>query len=82
MDEQIDAADQTGYELLGKFEPRDAKHILKRLEEEHIAFRVDAPFEARPTPVVTLTRRHWIFIFVCPDDMKRAVAIVGEDFHV
>ena len=65
-----------GYEFLGKFEPRDAEHILKQLEEERIPFQIDAPEEARPS---AYRRSHWIFIFVRREHMNRAGAIVDEN---
>jgi hypothetical protein len=65
-----------GYEFLGKFEPRDAEHILKQLEEERIPFQIDAPEEARPS---AYRRSDWIFIFVRREHMNRAGAIVDEN---
>jgi hypothetical protein len=46
-DEQTDAEPE--FISLGRFEPPDAKRILRRLEEEHILFRVDAPGEVHLT---------------------------------
>jgi hypothetical protein len=68
-----------GLETLGRFEPRDAKRILKRLEEEHIPFELDAPGEVHPRP--SFLRRHYLFIYVRPEDKNRAEAIVLEDFQ-
>jgi hypothetical protein len=70
-----------GYETLGRFEPRDAKRIIKRLGEEHIPFEIDSPGEDHPRPTWFL-RRHYLFIYVRPEHKQKAEAIVLEDFHL
>ena len=49
-DEEKYGTEHPGYETLGGFEPRDAKRIIKRLDEERIPFEVDAPGEESPRP--------------------------------
>ena len=44
-----------GFEALGRFEPRDAKRIIKRLDEEPTPLEVDAPGEASPRPTLVYT---------------------------
>ena len=39
-DAKVDGPTHPEYEMLGHFEPRDAKRILKRLEEQHLSFEV------------------------------------------
>jgi hypothetical protein len=62
---------------LGRFEPPDAKRILKRLQEQHIPFRVDAPGEVHPDPTPYRIRRHWLVIYVHPTDVEKAGEIVS-----
>jgi hypothetical protein len=69
-----------GYEVLGRFEPQDAKRIIKRLEEEDIPFEVDAPGEVRPRPTFFI-HAHVLFIYVRPEHKQKAEAIVLEDGH-
>jgi len=65
------------YEVLGRFDPRDASRILKRLEEEHLLFEVGDCSEV--TPDCTRHRRHnWLCIYIRPEDKARAEAIVFE----
>jgi hypothetical protein len=46
------------YEVLRRFEPRDAKRILSRLEEEHLSFEVRDCSEIRPD-CPRYRRRNW-----------------------
>ena len=70
-----------GYEALGRFKPRDAKRIIKRLEEEHIPFEVDAPGEVKPRATFFIYA-HFLFIYVRPEHRHKAEAIVLEDHHI
>jgi hypothetical protein len=76
-DEEKYGIEHPGHEVLGRFEPRDAKCIIKRLDEEHIPFEVDAPGEERPRPTWFI-RRHYLFIYVRPEHKQKAEAIVLE----
>ena len=76
-EEEKYGTEHPGYETLGRFEPRDAKRILKRLGEEHIPFEVDAPGEVRPRPTWFI-RRHYLFIYVRPEHRQKAEAIALE----
>ena len=80
-EEEKYGTEHPGYEALGHFEPRDAKRIIKRLEEEHIPFEVGAPGEDRPRPT-WFVRRHYLFIYVRPEHRQKAEAIVLEDHHL
>ena len=77
-EEEKYGTEHPGYEALGRFQPRDAKRIIKRLDEEHIPFKVDAPGEVRPRPTWFL-RRHYLFVYVRPEHKEKAKAIVLED---
>lgn len=57
---------------LGRFEPPDAKRILKRLEKQGIPFRVEAPDEVHPDPKPRRIGFHWLVIYVHPDDVDKA----------
>jgi hypothetical protein len=69
--------DRPGYETLGRFEVPDAQRIIDRLDEEHIPFEIDAPFEVRPI-AKPYRVRHWLYIYVRPEFKKRADEIVLE----
>ncbi len=77
-EEELYGTEHPGHEVLGRFEPRDAKRILARLEQEHIPFEIDAPGEVRPRPTYFI-RRHYLFIYVRPEHKQKAEAIVLED---
>jgi hypothetical protein len=77
-DEEKYGTEHPGHEVLGRFEPRDAKRIIKRLDEEHIPFEVDAPGEERRCPTWFI-RRHYLFIYVRPEHKQKAEAIVLEE---
>ncbi len=80
-EEEKSGTEHPGYETLGRFEPRDAKRIIKRLEEEHIPFELDAPGEVRPRPTWFI-RRHYLFIYVRPEHRQKADAIALEDHEL
>ena len=75
--EELHGTEHPGYEVLGRFEPRDAKRILARLDQEQISFEVDSPGEISPRPTYFL-RRHYLFIYVRPEHKEKAEAIVLE----
>jgi hypothetical protein len=79
-DEQL--APQPDFISLGRFEPPDAKRILRRLEKEDIPFRVDAPYEVHPDPTPYRIRRHWLVIYVHPDDIDRAGEVVSAENRI
>ena len=74
-DEERYGTEHPGFEVLGGFEPRDAKRILARLEQEHIPFETDAPdlkvtgelprelngtlYRNGPNPQFTAENAHW-----------------------
>ena len=75
--EVLHGTDRPGYETLGRFEVPDAQRIIDRLDEEHIPFEMDAPFEVRPIPTA-YRHGHWLYIYVRPEFKKRADEIVLE----
>jgi len=77
-EEEKCGTEHPGYEALGRFQPRDAKRIIRRLDEEHIPFEVDAPSEVSPRPTWFI-RPHYLFIYVRPEHRQKAEAIVLED---
>ena len=79
-DEQIDAEPE--FISLGRFEPPDAKRILRRLEEEDIPFRVDAPGEVHPDLKPRRIGFHWLVIYVHPDDIGKASEIVSAENRI
>ena len=64
--------------LLGRFDPRDAQRILKRLEEEHVPFRVEDCSEVRPDST-RYRRRSLLCIYIRREHQEKAEAIVLED---
>jgi hypothetical protein len=67
-----------GYEMLGRFAPRDAKRILKRLKEEHLSFKVQNGSETRLS-TIWLRRFNYLCIHIRPEHKEKAVAVVLED---
>ena len=76
-DEQFDP-EQGDFVSLGRFEARHAKRILKRLQEQAIAFRVVAQNEVAPS-VTRYREWYWLVIYVYPADVERAGEIVRAD---
>jgi len=74
--EQLESP-ETDFVSLGRFEPRDAKHILKRLDEEHLSFKVEDCSEVRPD-CTRYRRRSWLCIYISPEHLEKARAIVLE----
>jgi hypothetical protein len=70
--------DQSDFISLGRFEPGDAKRILERLDEEHLSFKVEDCSEVRPD-CTRIRRRSWLCIYVSPEHIDKAGAIVRED---
>lgn len=64
-DAKLDGPTHPEYEILGRFELRDAKRILKRLEEEHLSFEVKDCSEIRLSGI-WLRRRNWLCIYIPP----------------
>jgi hypothetical protein len=75
-DEQLEPP-ETDFVSLGRFEPRDAKRILKRLDEEHLSFKVEDCSEVRPD-CTRYRRRSWLCIYISPEHLEKAGAIVLE----
>jgi hypothetical protein len=73
-DTKVDVPTRPEYEMLGHFEPRDAKRILKRLEERHLPFEVQECNEIR-----LYWPRSLLCIYVRPEDKKKAEAVSDQD---
>ena len=77
--DQSDLHDEIDPEhLLGRFDPRDAQRILKRLKEEHVSFRVEECSQVVPDST-RYRRRSSLCIYVRPEDQQKAEAISLED---
>jgi hypothetical protein len=74
---KLDGPTHPEYEILGRFEPRDARRILKRLEEEDLSFEVKDCSEVRPD-CTRYRRRNWLCIYIRPEHKDKAEAIVVE----
>jgi hypothetical protein len=79
--EVLRGPERPGYETLGRFEVPDAQRIIDRLDEEHIPFEIDAPYEIRAIPT-SYRQRHLLYIYVRPEFKKRAHEIVLEGFQL
>ena len=66
------------YEILGHFEPRDGKRILKGLEEQHLSFEVE---ECSPHGIYDIWpwRRNLLCISVRPEDRKKAEEVSDQN---
>ena len=73
-DAKVDGPTRPEYEMLGRFEPRDGKRILKGLEEQHLSFEVQECSEIR-----LYWPRSLLCIYVRPEDKKKAEAISDRD---
>jgi hypothetical protein len=73
-DAKVDGPTRPEYELLGRFEPRDGKRIVKGLEEQHLSFEVQECSEIR-----LYWPRSLLCIYVRPKDKKKAEAISDQD---
>ena len=77
-DAKVDDPTHPEYEMLGHFERRGAKRILKRLEEQHLSFEVD---DCRQIGLYTVwpLQRSCVCIYVRREDKDKAEAITDED---
>jgi hypothetical protein len=62
------------YEILGHFEPRDGKRILKGLQEQHLSFEVQECNEIRFSGPRSL-----LCIYVRPEDRKKAEEVSDQN---
>jgi len=74
---KVDGPTHPDYEMLGRFVPRDAKRILKRLEEERLSFEVKDCSEIRLS-TIWLRRFSWLCIHIRPEHKEKAEAVVLE----
>jgi hypothetical protein len=81
MAKEPEAIGRDGYEMLGRFKPRDAKSVLRYLQEHQLRFYIDTPDEVQPFPSPFL-QRHWTYIYVHPEDKAKAAEIVSGDFRM
>ena len=77
-DAKVDGPTHPEYEMLGHFEPRDAKRILKRLEEQHLSFEVEDCSQIRLFTIWPW-RRSWLCIYVRPEDKEKAESVSDRD---
>ena len=78
-DTEADGSAHPEYEMLGHFQPRDAKRILKQLEEQHLSFEVNEISGRLGLYTVWPFYRSCLCIYVRPEDKKRAEAISDEN---
>src|SRR5437773_11280830 len=77
-DAKVDGLTHPEYEMLGHFEPRGAKRILKQLEEQHLSFEVN---DCHQIGLFTV----WPFyrscrcIYVLREHKEKAEAISDQD---
>ncbi len=77
MELPTDNTDYPGLEMLGRFDPFEAKRLLKRFEEQHVSFKVKGCSEIRSS-LTRSWRRNWVEIYIRPDHKKKADAIIIE----
>ena len=75
IDEDAASEVYPGLELLGRFDPLEAKRLLERLEDQHLSFKVEGCSEIRPS-LTRNWRRNWVNIYIRPKDKEKAEAIV------
>ena len=63
------------YEMLGRFEPRDASRMLKRLEKAHLSFKVEDCSEIY-ADFTRYRRRSWLCIYIRPEHKEKAEPLV------
>jgi hypothetical protein len=78
-DAEVDGPAHPDYEILGRFQPRDAKRILKQLEEQHLSFEVNEVSGRLGLYTVWPFYRSCLCIYVRPEDRKKAEAISDEN---
>ena len=72
-DAKVDGPTRPEYEMLGRFQPRDGKRILKGLEEQHLSFDVQECSEIR-----LYWPRSLLCIYVRPEDKRKAEAVSDQ----
>ena len=77
-DAEVDGPAHPDYEILGYFQPRDAKRILKQLEEQHLSFEVNEISGTLGLYTVWPLYRRCLCIYVRPEDIEKAEAISDE----
>jgi hypothetical protein len=77
-DTKVDGATHPEYEMLGHFQPRDAKRILKRLEEQHLSFEANDCRQIRLFSVWPFYRS-CLCIYVRREHKQKAEAISDEN---
>jgi hypothetical protein len=77
-DTKVDGPTHPEYEMLGHFQPRDAKRILKRLEEQHLSFEANDCRQIRLFTVWPFYRSY-LCIYVRREHKEKAEAISDED---
>jgi hypothetical protein len=77
-DAKVDGPTHSEYEMLGHFEPRDAKRILERLEEQDLSFEVE---ECSQHGIYDIWpwRRSLLCIYVRPKDRKKAEEVSDQN---
>src|SRR5438874_317750 len=73
-DAKVDGPTRPEYEMLGRFQPRDGKRILKGLEEQHLSFEVQECSE-----IGLYWPRSLLCIYVRPEDKRKAEAVSDQD---
>jgi|SRR5262249_15288547 len=78
-DADVDGPADPDYEILGHFQPRDAKRILKQLEEQHLSFEVNEISGRLGLYTVWPFYRSCLCIYVRPEDKEKAEAISDKN---
>jgi len=76
---EVDGPAHPEYQILGHFQPRDAKRILKQLEEQHLSFEVNEISSRLGLYTVWPFYRSCLCIYVRPEDKEKAEAISDEN---
>ena len=71
------------FRSFGRFDPFDAKRLLKRFGEADLRFQIDPQSFVAATPRATRRRRYnSIEIFIHEEDEERARRILGQNLRV
>jgi len=71
------------FRRFGRFDPFDAKRLLKRFGEADLLFQIDPQSFVAATPRATRRRRYnSIEIFIHEEDEERARRILGQNLRV
>ncbi len=71
------------FRSFGRFNPFDAKRLLKRFGEADLRFQIDPQSFVAATPRATRRRRYnSIEIFIHEEDEERARRILGQNLRV